>query len=182
MPRAIIDDRSAVRTVEPEAHLVADDGTFPNDARLPVLVYQAAFTLPEHVDLAAVIEDVFQANVWPDGWRNGVLSAPHYHSTAHEVLGCYGGRARLRLGGSGGVEVDIARGDVVVIPAGVAHQSLGSSSDFAVVGSYPEGQDFDMMYGRPGERPAADQRIAAVPLPGSDPLYGPEGPLTQRWG
>src|SRR5437870_8580248 len=35
--------------------------------------------------------------------------------------------------------LDVQSGDVIVIPAGVAHQKLDASSDFAVVGAYPDG-------------------------------------------
>lgn len=70
---------------------------------------------------------------------------------------------------------------MIVIPAGVAHKNLGSSADFTVVGGYPPGQDYDMQYGREGERPQADENIARVAHPDSDPLYGPQGPLPAHW-
>ena len=105
----------------------------------------------------------------------------HYHSTAHEVLGVYGGTAEIQLGGEDGVVVSIARGDMVIIPAGVAHKNLGSSRDFRVVGAYPRGQRPDMNYGRAGERPRADENITRVVLPAIDPIYGSHGPLMKRW-
>jgi len=58
---------------------------------------------------------------------------------------------------------------------------LEKSEDFGVVGFYPEGQKADMQYGEPGERPAADQQIRALPLPKRDPLFGPDGPLFTCW-
>ncbi len=70
---------------------------------------------------------------------------------------------------------------MVVIPAGVAHRNLGETRGFGVVGAYPEGQRWDMNTGRPGERPAADERIARVPLPASDPVFGVNGPLMALW-
>ena len=72
-------------------------------------------------------------------------------------------------------------GDVIVIPAGVAHKNLGASADFRVVGAYPRGQHPDLCTGKPGERPQADRRIARVPLPEQDPVYGPGGPLIAHW-
>ena len=72
-------------------------------------------------------------------------------------------------------------GDVVVIPAGVAHKSLHASQDFCAVGVYPRGQRWDTCTGAPGERPRTDRNIASVPLPPADPLYGAHGPLMTHW-
>lgn len=41
-----------------------------------------------------------------------------------------------------------------------------------IIGEYPEGKDFDMNYGNPGERPATDNNIAGVPIPQYDPVLG----------
>jgi uncharacterized protein YjlB len=79
------------------------------------------------------------------------------------------------------VVLSVSAGDVVVIPAGVAHKNLGASRDFRVVGAYPLGQRWDMCYGEPGERPRADENIARVALPGADPVYGTTGPLIEHW-
>jgi uncharacterized protein YjlB len=162
------------------AHFLKDDGTFPNNDKLPLLVYPAALKLPEQ-DPAAAIEALFATNQWGGAWRNGVYGYHHYHSTAHEVLGVTRGSARLQLGGERGVTLSVSAGDVIILPAGVAHKNLGDSSDFRVVGAYPHGQRWDMNYGRPGERPQADQNIARVPLPHADPVYGATGPLMDRW-
>ncbi|MGD9317724.1 MAG: hypothetical protein PVG56_12880 [Anaerolineae bacterium] len=72
-------------------------------------------------------------------------------------------------------------GDVLIIPTGVAHKNLGSSPDFGVVGAYPRGQRPDMNYGRPGERLQADERIAGVPLPQADPVFGGGGLCMDHW-
>lgn len=161
-------------------HALKDDGTIPNNPRLPLLVYQGAVNLPES-DPASRYEALFRQNGWGGTWRNGIFGYHHYHSTAHEVLGVYSGQAEVRLGGEEGVVLTITPGDVIIIPAGVAHKNLGSSSDFGVVGGYPAGQNWDMNYGREGERPQADQNIAEVPLPEQDPIYGPDGPLVEHW-
>ena len=161
------------------AEVLRDDGTFPNSV-LPLVVFQGAFDLAGG-DLAHRIEGVFAANAWGGGWRNGIYGFHHYHSSAHEVLGVYRGSARVLLGGDRGITVRIAAGDVVVIPAGVAHKNLGASVDFAVVGAYPDGQRWDVLYGKAGERPAADARIARVTLPRLDPVHGAGGPLLGLW-
>jgi len=71
--------------------------------------------------------------------------------------------------------------DVVIIPAGIAHKNLGASSDFAVVGTYPVGQHWDICYGKSEERPRADVNIARVSLPRRDPVYGARRYLINFW-
>lgn len=160
----------------PQARLFPDAGAIPNNPRLPLLVYAGAVPAD-----AGAIEALFRRNGWRPAWRYGVYPFPHYHSTAHEVLGVYRGSARIRLGHDAGEVFEVRAGDVIVIPAGVGHQNLGSSPDFHVVGGYPDGQSADLLRGEPGERPAADGRIAAVPLPSGDPVFGPDGPLAREW-
>ena len=102
----------------------------------------------------------------------------NYHSRAHEALG---GSAQVLFGGEGGVLLEVSAGDMVVIPAGVSHRNMGETRGFGMVGAYPEGQSWDMNTGRPGERPAAAERIARVPLPAADPVFGKAGPLVALW-
>lgn len=180
----------------PEAHVFADDGRFPNSG-LPALVYRAALDeagLHEGVagkaelraaavanSRASRFEQLFSAHLWPAAWRNGLYARHHYHSTAHEALGVYQGWVKARLGGERGGLITLHAGDVLIIPAGVAHCNEGQSSDFRVVGAYPRGTEMDMNYGGPRDRPAADRRIAAVPLPERDPVLGEQGPLLVLW-
>jgi uncharacterized protein YjlB len=171
--------QNLVRAVEIEAHVFADDGAIPNNPTLPLLIYPGVLDLSGD-DPAAACEAVFQANGWGSSWRNGIYPFPHYHSTAHEVLGICRGEAKVRLGGDAGVVRTVHPGDVVVIPAGVGHQNLGAS-DLLVVGAYPTGQRWDLCYGKPEERPGVLRNIERVPLPASDPLYGPDGPLLGHW-
>jgi uncharacterized protein YjlB len=165
--------------VQPEQLRFNDDGIFPNSL-LPLLFYRQAITTRAK-DPASVFEERFAENDWTNSWRDGVYTFPHYHSTSHEVLGIYSGAANLRLGGEHGKSVEVNAGDVIVIPAGVAHQNIGASDDFGVVGAYPGGRDWDLLRGSPGERPKADHNIAAVPMPDNDPIYGTKGPLRQIW-
>jgi uncharacterized protein YjlB len=167
----------------PETHHFSESGSFPNSQH-PVLVYRQVHTPSggtERIDLARFFEQLFAENGWPPAWRNGIYTRHHYHSSAHEALAVYSGSVRARLGGPEGQVIELCAGDVVVIPAGVAHCNEGQSSDFKVVGAYPDGSDFDMNYGRSGERPGSDQRIALVPLPSADPVHGQSGALLQLW-
>jgi uncharacterized protein YjlB len=165
---------------KPEATLLKDDGTIPNNPTLPLLVYHQVLKLP-HDDPASRIEELVNTNKWSGCWRNGIYPYHHYHSTAHEVLLVYRGSATVQLGGEGGLTQKIEAGDVVVIPAGVGHKNLEHTDDFAVVGAYPQGQHWDMCYGKASERPRADKNIAQVPLPTTDPVFGSQGPLLQHW-
>jgi len=97
------------------------------------------------------------------------------------VLGVYDGTAKIRLGGKHGQTVEVRAGDVILIPAGVAHHNIGTSPDFGVVGAYPDGRSWDLLRGLPGERPKSDRTIAALPIPDYDPIYGADGPLRQIW-
>lgn len=125
-----------------------DAGAFPNNPRLPVLVYKnvagpAVDAARDPSALAAWFEKTWPNHGWRAAWRYGIYEFPHYHSTAH--------------------------------------QNLGASEDFHVVGGYPKDQDADLLRGRADERPAADQRIARVPLPKGDPLTGAHGALIRAW-
>lgn len=154
------------------ALLLADDGRFPNSS-LPVLIYQ---DVPLS-DAGARLEN----NSWTGTWINGIYDFPHYHSTTHEVLLVLGGEAEVCLGGPDGEQLALSAGWGLVLPAGVAHQCLSCSGDFRVMGAYPAGHHYDMMYGEEGERPAADRRIAQVALPSRDPFYGADGDLPGLW-
>jgi uncharacterized protein YjlB len=164
-----------------EAHLLQPQADFPNNPRLPALHYKGAVKLPAHGDAATTMERVFTRHGWTGGWRNGVFNYPHYHSNAHEVLGCYAGKATLQLGGSSGIVVELARGDVLVLPAGVAHKSVTTSPDFKVVGAYANGTGYDMQRAGAQPREEIEQRIAGVALPERDPVHGEQGPLREHW-
>lgn len=163
----------------PETLQFRDDGGIPN-SRLPLLLYRQAFAARGDAG-AQWLEQRFADNGWSGSWRWTVYPFHHYHSNTHEVLGVFRGRARLQLGGDGGQAVEVRAGDVILIPAGVGHKRLSGSDDFQVVGAYPGGLAPDLMRGDPSERPAADQRIAQVPLPERDPLLGADGGLRVLW-
>jgi uncharacterized protein YjlB len=162
-----------------ESFIFQDDGTFPNNP-LPLLVLKQAFDAAPNIN-PSEIENVFHSNNWGNSWRNGLYPFHHYHSTAHEALGVYSGWVKAQLGGPSGETVTAKTGDVIIIPAGVAHKNVDQSPDFKVVGAYPVGQIPDMQYGKLGERPTTDTNIGKVTLPVNDPVYGKGGPLIKNW-
>jgi uncharacterized protein YjlB len=162
-----------------EDYLFTADGRVPNNPRLPLIVYRGA--LETGGDAAASCAALFDRNGWAGSWTNGVYAHHHYHSSAHEVLGIAAGWVRVRLGGEGGRTVELRAGDVVLIPAGVAHKNVGASPDLLVVGAYPRGQSPDMCGPGAADHARALPRIAAVPPPVGDPVHGAWGPLLERW-
>lgn len=165
--------------IQPQSYYFADDGQFPN-SHLPVLLYRGQ-TPTVNRPLDEWFEERLVTNNWLGIWRNGILPYQHYHSTSHEVLCIYVGWVAVLLGGPDGTVVTLQAGDVVVLPAGLAHQNQRASADLAVLGGYPEGRSWDLLTGQVGERPAADHRIRQLPLPANDPLFGPGGPLMTLW-
>jgi uncharacterized protein YjlB len=157
----------------------ADDGIVPNNPTLPLVLYRGA--LGGQGDLANRCEAMFAANGWPDPWRNGIYGHHHYHSSAHEVLGIARGSARVRLGGDNGQVVELNAGDVVVIPAGVAHKRESASADLLVIGSYPKGQRPDICRADAAGHDTSAANIARVALPVSDPVTGRADPLLDCW-
>ena len=147
----------------------------PNHPRWPLLIYEAA--VPHDAD---AVERQLAANGWGGTWRDGVYSYHHYHSTSHEVLAVVRGTARVQFGGPQGEAVQLAAGDVAILPAGTGHKRLDASDGFLVVGAYPRGQeDPDLRRDAPSD--ADLERIAQVVRPASDPVFGEDGPLLERW-
>lgn len=178
--KSLVDVIGAVQHINIIRHLLPDDGTFPNNALLPLLVYRNVLHL-SGADNARTVEEILESNGWTNSWRDGVYDYHHYHSTAHEVLCVIHGSARIQFGGPSGISLLLEQGDTVIIPAGVAHKNIGDNTDFECIGAYPDGQQYDMNYGKEGERPHTDENIRSLPLPEADPVYGIDGPLLKNW-
>lgn len=170
--------RHKPETAAIETYLFAPGGDIPNNPELPLLVYRGV--LPLDGDAPSACEKLFDSHDWPSAWRNGVYPYHHFHSTAHEVLGVVRGSAKVKFGGEDGQTVAVEAGDVVVIPAGVSHKNEGASNDLMIIGAYPDGQDPDMNRAE-GSHNQAAEKVRAVPMPKSDPVYGRDGPLVKEW-
>jgi uncharacterized protein YjlB len=97
-----------------EAYLFQTNGWVPNNPDKPVLLYRAV--LPDTPDAAAAVEQHFLARDWRPEWRGVVFDFHHYHSSAHEVLGCVSGHASIMMGGENGTTIELRKGDAVLIP------------------------------------------------------------------
>ena len=158
---------SAPIRIEPESYSFADDGSVPNNPRLPLLVYRGGIDLKGSPDPEEVVERAFAAHGWGEMWRNGIYPYVHYHSMIHEALGIARGRAKVRFGGNSGREIELAAGDACILPAGTGHQGLWASPDLVVIGAYPPSGKYDLCRGSKAERTKALPFIAKVPLPAS---------------
>jgi uncharacterized protein YjlB len=160
-------------------HILKEDGNFPNSG-LFLLIYKDAIKLPGE-EASTIFKKIFESNDWKNSWLDGIYDYHHYHSITHEVLGVYQGNANVHFGGPDGIFEDVIKGDVIIIPAGVAHKCNSASNDFKCIGAYPGGSDYDIKKGEPSERQEAEENISKVKLPESDPVYGLNGPLVLNW-
>ncbi|KAH3911574.1 hypothetical protein HBI56_163010 [Parastagonospora nodorum] len=165
-------------------HFIPTHSLLPNTTphSHPLYIYHAAFsptTSPSTLE-----SHLAQHGLTPQ-WRYTMYTTTHYHSTTHEILCVFSGRARLLFGGDsnpGRVEAEVGAGDAIVVPAGVGHrlvEDLGVGGGFEMVGAYPEGCYWDMCYGKEGEEEKA-RRVGGVEWLKVDPLYGEDGPVV--WG
>ena len=171
---------SAVRDkTEPLAIHFSDDGLVPNNP-MPFLVYRGVVEFGnDHPE--KTIEGLFSANGWGQMWRNGIFDYLHYHATVHEALGVANGNAMVRFGGDHGETLELASGDVAILPGGTGHQCLKASSDFSVVGAYPPGPKMQITRPTPANHAKALKTIPAIEMPERDPLLGDKGPLVKLW-
>ena len=160
-------------------HILTEDGAFPNNGLLPLLLYREALHVADNE--LDTIKEILETNRWTNSWVNGIYEYHHFHSTAHEVLVALRGSARVQFGGPNGITLTFEKGDVVIIPAGVSHKRINEADRFTCLGAYPEGQQYDMNFGKPEERSTANENIRKVSLPENDPLFGNDGPLIKNW-
>ena len=185
-----------------EHHLLGQSGISPNNDVLPLIFYKGAVALTAG-EPESDVEKVFWGNDWGDGFRGDTFAFHHYHSSAHEVVGCARGVAQIQFGGPQGPVFEVKAGDAVLIPAGVVHCRRDDAPGFMSIGAYPPGQTPDVcVYSEedariarqdPGigdlevipvgenELAATLARIAQIPLPETDPIAGAGGPVSTLW-
>ena len=181
--KSLVDLLQPIQKMNIVRNILTEDGNFPNNGLLPLLVYRGAFLFnnEKESDTIDIVKEILETNSWANSWIDGIYDYHHYHSTAHEILVILNGSCRVQFGGVNGSTLNLEKGDVVIIPAGVAHKRIDEADGFQCLGAYPDGQEYDMNYGNEGERPATDENIRKVPMPENDPLYGSDGPLIKNW-
>jgi uncharacterized protein YjlB len=152
-----------------ETFILHGQGWVPNNERLPVVIHRIAVAA-EGARAAERFETMFAENGWPPQWRDTIFDYHHYHSTTHEALGVHSGSATLLLGGPEGRRIDVQAGDALILPVGTGHCRAEATDDFAVVGAYPEGMEWDICT----EAPSVEiwDRMRRVPRPDRDPVTG----------
>ena len=175
----------ALGALQVSKHLIPAYGFIPNTSlhNRPLLIYRSVF--PSSVSAASIESHLRSVGVVAPQWRFTMYSTTHFHSTTHEVLCIANGRASLCFGGEnnpGRVESVLSKGDVAIIPAGLAHRLLDDlDGDFLMVGSYPKGKHWDMCYGKEDETEEI-VRISSLGWFDRDPIYGSEGPTLDEDG
>lgn len=128
----------------------------------------------------------------------------HFHSVTHEAYAVIAGSSTLRLGAgplddeNHGVWTTLRKGDVIILPAGVAHASVdgdaagGSEGEdaedaevYEYLGFYPRGSpqyDNNFCKASPEETEAKAEVARAVPVPEWDVVDGEAGSLVGIWG
>ena len=152
---------------------IGPNGNYPNNTVFPLLIYKQAISLDDCT--THEIQQFLKSNHWVNSWVDGVYDYHHYHSNSHETLVIIEGQATLEIGGEAGKHYDVVKGDVIILPAGVAHKRVMATTEFKCIGAYPTEEDCDMQYGKAEEHPRVDENIAKVGLPKSDPVYGDSG-------
>ena len=160
-------------------HFIPAHAGFPNTSlhpHRPLMIYHdclssfSASNIESHLTKVGVVEPQ---------WRYPMYRQHHYHSTTNEILAVHRGSATLCFGGGENPEkvvTDVKHGDVMILPAGVAHAMLEDHGGFQMVGGYPVGSNrWDHCVGKEGQE--AEERIRAVGWFDRDPVYGDDGPV-----
>ena len=124
----------------PEAYFIKPTDHVPNSI-FPVLIYRSALPIPHSEEK---VKQALERNEWFHGGTFKHFPTHHFHSVTHECYAVIRGSTRFLFGkgpldhGVDGIEVNLAAGDVIVDPAGVAHCNLYSSDDLEYIGVYPK--------------------------------------------
>lgn len=163
-----------------EEYFTFGDGNVPN-SRFPITVYRSIGS--DRIQ-SRTLKECLGQNGWIPDWfsSDGMYPRHHFHSDAHEFIAVLEGEFTCRLGGEHGIDTHLHKGDALVIPAGVAHCGDRKSERLAIMGAFPAGFGIhDFRLGYPSEYTQMAMRAQQVPVPPNDPLFGPKGPLVQRW-
>ncbi|UPX09313.1 uncharacterized protein EKO05_0000004 [Ascochyta rabiei] len=175
----------------PEVHFLRPTPHCPN-SQYPVLIYRNVIPEPQDETETSIF---LQRYGWVKKGTWGAITIKHFHPNTHECYGVIQGKSELIFGEGGsdvpgtGVRRTVYKGDVVVIPAGVAHASAAPDSK-----DTPEGQMYRYIGVYPKDAPKWRNELGETRIIGSalgtearnvvvpeDPVYGVSGPLVGLW-
>lgn len=160
---------------------IRENEPFPNNA-LPVLYYPGAVAeLTSTEDNGEKVQAFLEKNGYSNGWIGSIFTYHHFHSNTHEVLACISGEAQVQLGGSNAEVYPFKKGDVMLLPAGVAHKLIEGTDDFQIVGAYPEGKEPDMQTEDVDYYEEMKVRISRLGIPKYDPVEKTQGGVFEYW-
>jgi len=87
----------------------------------------------------------------------------------------------VQIGGDRGEITQFRKGDILLVPAGVAHKKVDGDMKFQVVGAYPEELSPEMQYGNADDYESMRSRSEEVEVPKTDPLTGSPGAVDEYW-
>lgn len=135
--------------------MILPQGYFPGNQLYPLLIYKRIYSnINESPEM---IQAQLGQNDWSHSWVDSIYDFHHYHSTTHEVLVIISGECQVQFGGENGLIYTVHQGDVVILPAGVAHKSLERTHNFQCIGAYPFDVEYDMNYGTSEEYSKANE-------------------------
>lgn len=173
--RSVVNPLKEVKVIR---HRIPAHNFTPNTSiqNKPLIFYKNAF---KDANASQIETHLSGIGVVEPQWRYTMYTTSHFHSTSHEVLCIASGEARLCFGHEDNpnrVEAVLGKGDVIVVPAGVAHRLLEEiQRPFEMVGSYPKGCSWDMCYGKKGEESRV-KKIASLAWFDTNPIFGDGGP------
>lgn len=144
----------------------------------PLIIYHKAF---QNLSASKIESHLQSVGVVEPQWCYTMYAQSHFHSTTHEVLSIASGSAKCCFGhedNPGRIEPVLEQGDVVIVPAGVAHRLMEDYGGFQMVGSYPVGKNWDMCYGKSGEEDKI-KGISSLAWFERDPVFGDQGPCLE---
>ncbi|UKZ81124.1 hypothetical protein TrVFT333_008894 [Trichoderma virens FT-333] len=145
-------------------HQIPAHDLIPNSSlqSKPLIIYHSAFS-PTDASAEQIESHLLKIGVVTPQWRYTIRSCQ----------AVFWRRLQSRTCRAGGQE-----GDVIIVPAGISHRLLEDKDGdpFLMVGSYPNGKDWDMCYGKHGEESIINN-IKDLPWFSKDPIYGDEGPV-----
>lgn len=166
------------RRSNPDIFYFREDRFIPNSPH-PLLVYRSFFD-KESDACENWLRKKFINHKWFPFSGLQPFDVPCYYVNTHIVLGVCAGEAKWQLGGTLGLTMVIEKGDVLVIPAGVALRNLESSADFKI--SAASSLDVIPKIRKEATSHLKDPgRIADISIPETDPVLGTGDGLLTIW-